>query len=432
MKRLVGRSRKTGARDLARNACFIALGPMILGACDSSERMDDRVVRTDSAGVTTVHYSSLPSLEESRIAISPEPDLIIGHEGTEPAYEFFRIAGVARVADGSLVIADEGSLQLRVFNSEGRFVRSTGEQGDGPGEFRTMGGFWVTGGDSLVVWDGAAHRLTLLSPRGEFVRVARMAETSFTEFLTPTPKGVLRDGRVVAVFPSPPRPSGGMPQRQPQLLAFTTLDDDQWDSVRVIAGPEQLIEAVGDGISMTAHTFGAYPFAAAAASSVAVVDAAEFRIELYDTDGRLSAIISASLPDIAVTSEVLDAHIERSLEQWPPGMSDQARESFRQRVRNGPRASVLPKIRAVVVDAEDRIWVERFDLPGSRTSRWEVFERDGTWVGRIGMPEGFARGTAAVNAPGFFADSERVAGVWVDPETGVETVRVYRIQETER
>jgi hypothetical protein len=101
-------------------------------------------------------------------------------------------------------------------------------------------------------------------------------------------------------------------------------------------------------------------------------------------------------------------------------------------MRSAPLASVLPKIRAVLVDDEDRIWVERFDEPGSHTSRWEVFERDGTWIGRIGMPDGFARGSAGTGGPVFFGASEQVGGVWLNPDTGVETVRVYRIRQRTR
>jgi hypothetical protein len=45
------------------------------------------------------------------------------------------------------------------------------------------------------------------------------------------------------------------------------------------------------------------------------------------------------------------------------------------------------------------------------------------------MPERFARGRRASWAPGFSVAAGRLAGVWTDPVTGVETVRVYRVIE---
>jgi hypothetical protein len=435
MKRRLARSRVTDARNAARIACLTALTAVTVGACADSEKVDDRAIWTDSAGVTMVHYPSLPSLEEGRIVLSPEPELIIGHEGAEPAYEFFRIVGVAHLIDGTLVIANAGTVQLRFFDSDGQFLRSIGQRGEGPGEFMNMRGLWLTGGDSLAVWDGGSS-LSLFSPDGEFVRSARIAGTPFTGFRQQFfVRGVLRDGRVVGFLPSIPPPPGGEPHRAADLLAFKAFDDAQWDSVQVTPGHESFSETVPenpDRISLMSTTLGAYSFAAAAGSTVALVDAADFRIELYDPDGRLSTVISAALPDIPVTARLLDAHIESAIELFPPGTSDQAREAFRERIRNAPLASVLPKVRTVFVDSEDRIWVERFGEPGSHTSRWEVFERDGTWIGRIEMPDGFARGITPTVAPGFSVASERVSGVWLDPETKLETVRVYRIYEQGR
>lgn len=406
----------SGASDAARIACLMALIAMTMGACAGLDEVDDRAIRTDSAGVTIVHYPSLPSLEESRIALSPEPDLIIGREGAEPAYEFFRIRGVARLADGSLVVADRGSVQLRFFNSEGRFLRSSGREGEGPGEFRSMGGMWVMGGDSLVVWN-AQRSYSVFSPEGEFVRTAHFTGSPFTGFRQQYfPKGVLSDGRVLLLLP-------GLwgegwpttPQRYSELLAFRALDDEQWDSLRVTKGPEMFFEP--DPTNPNAAfprvtTFSTAHFSSATGSTVAVVvDAAEFHIELYESNGRLFSIVSAALPDVPVTTAMVEAFIE------------ERSEADRERIRNAPRASVLPKIQEVFVDSEDRIWVERFAEPQSHTSRWEVFERDGTWIGRIEMPNGFAR------VSGFYVNSEQVTGVWVDPETGVETVRVYGIHD---
>ena len=73
--------------------------------------------------------------------------------------------------------------------------------------------------------------------------------------------------------------------------------------------------------------------------------------------------------------------------------------------------------------------MERYDVPARGPSRWEVFDRDGTWIGRMEMPEGLVRGMRAELAPSLSIASGRLAGVWTDPDTGVETVRVYRVIE---
>jgi hypothetical protein len=224
-------SHPTGVHFAARSACLMVLSAsaIVLGACTDAEALDDQAFRTDSASVSIIHYSSLPPLEASRIALSPEPDLIIGREGGEPEYEFFRIAGVTRLADGSIVVANAGTAQLRFFDSDGRFLKSIGRRGTGPGEFRNMRGLWVIRGDSLVVWDGGPG-LGLFSPGGEYVRTARTADAPFDGFGRQyPPTGVLREGRVVGSLMSTSMPTG-QTLRSPQLLASMALGGEQWDS----------------------------------------------------------------------------------------------------------------------------------------------------------------------------------------------------------
>lgn len=68
--------------------------------------------------------------------VSAEPVLRIGSiDGTSPSL-FDGIAGVTRLSDGTIVVLDTGSAQLRYFSASGEHVRSVGREGRGPGEMR--------------------------------------------------------------------------------------------------------------------------------------------------------------------------------------------------------------------------------------------------------------------------------------------------------
>jgi hypothetical protein len=172
MRHKVTRARQAGLCRKIGVGSVLALSAGAVGACADST-LDDLPIRTDSAGVSIVHYPSLPSVENSRLAIADEPELTLGHERGEPAYEFFTIAGVVRLGDGSLVVANAGTMELRVFSPDGRFLGAFGGRGEGPGELSFMRGLWITGGDSLVVWDGQS-KFNLFSPSGEFVRTGAL------------------------------------------------------------------------------------------------------------------------------------------------------------------------------------------------------------------------------------------------------------------
>ncbi len=425
---------------MVRRGPFLALAllAVVSGGCEGAAPSDsDTAIRTDSAGIMLVEYPSLPPIEASRIAIEVEPDLVLGAGGAfaGPDHEFFRVFGVAQLRDRTLIVANQGSTELRFFGADGRFLRSAGREGDGPGEFRSVQGPWIIEGDTIVVWDNSHRRFQHFGPDGAFVRASSVIAAPFTEFSTQPPlvETVLGNGRAVVSLESPVRPTDGV-DRLPRLVALHRIDDGGWDSVRVVPGPERIIE-VRDGIlTGPGYHLGAYSVAAGAGATMAVADAARFRVELFDPDGRLHLILSASVPEVPVTPEVLEGQVQHLMAYRPAWAEGGRAAEFEEGIREAmltSHAPFLPAIRDLFVDADERIWVERYDVPASGPSRWEVFERDGTWVGRVEMPEGFARGSRAWFpwVPYFSVASGRLAGVWPDPDTGVETVRVYRVIE---
>ena len=407
---------------------------LVAGGCEPATP-PDTATRTDSAGVMLVEYPALPPMEESRIRIAAEPELVLGAGGalSGPDHDFFQITGVSQLRDGTLVVANQGSSQLRFYGADGEFVRSVGREGDGPGEFQQLANSWVTAGDTLVVLDRVVRRLQYFSPEGAFVRTTSIITAPFKAFslMPPHPQAVVADGRIVVFLASPWTPTAGLPERSPLLVALHRFDGGGWDSVRVVPGEERIIGVNSDGRTQgTSYQFSAYPVAAAAGATMVVADNAHLRVEVFDPDGHLTSVISASVPEVPVTADVIENLIGHMLD-WVPAPDPDAYSAMIRRAFLASHAPFLPAIRAVFVDADERIWVERYDVPASGPSRWEVFERDGTWIGRVEMPEGLARGLSdGRTAPGFSIVSGRLAGVWTDPATGVETVRVYRVIET--
>jgi hypothetical protein len=431
------------ASDPLRRAPVVLASALLAfasGGCETSNSPDigspDTAIRIDSAGVMLVKYPGLPPIEASRIAIADEPDLVLGDGGDVQGldHDFFQIAGVSQLRDGTLVVANSGSRELRFYGADGQLLRSVGRGGDGPGEFRGMQGLWIMAGDTVVVWDRTLSRLQHFSPEGDFVRSTPIVQTPFSagfSGLRPQPQAVLEDG-LVAVFVHSPHTATqrGVQERPPVLVALHRPGDGGWDSVQVVPGNGRILAMGDDGeLRSRDYYFPGYPVVAGAGTTLAVADAERFRVELFDPEGRLISVFSASVPEIPVTADVIEAQLKHMADQIPAGASDE----WFDRIRTAAfanHAPSLPKVWTVFVDADERVWVERYDVPGVRSSRWEVFARDGTWVGRVEVPEGFERGTYTGSfAPSFSVRSGRLAGAWKDPDTGVETVRIYRVIE---
>ena len=83
---------------------------------------------------------------------------------------FGRIMDVAWDGRNRILVADDLGPHVKVFESDGTYVRTIGREGDGPGEFSLPWQIAVDAGDSLYVWDAAQSRISVFSPDHDFIR----------------------------------------------------------------------------------------------------------------------------------------------------------------------------------------------------------------------------------------------------------------------
>jgi hypothetical protein len=82
---------------------------------------------------------------------------------------FGQIRGAFRMADGRVVVADGATLQLRVFDTAGRFLSSSAGKGSAPGQLLSMNFVRRLRGDTIAVVSGVST-LAMYAGSGEFVR----------------------------------------------------------------------------------------------------------------------------------------------------------------------------------------------------------------------------------------------------------------------
>jgi hypothetical protein len=105
------------------------------------------------------------------------PSLTIGGEESGPQ-SFSRVSGLVADASGRVYIADAGELAIRIFDRDGRFVRSVGRPGRGPGEFVDPTGLALVG-DELFVYDPEERRLSVFDTAGAIRRQHIIPVSSF-------------------------------------------------------------------------------------------------------------------------------------------------------------------------------------------------------------------------------------------------------------
>jgi hypothetical protein len=110
------------------------------------------------------------------VVVGDVASVTIGSENGPDHSLFAEVTAVATTSNGTVVLLDRKTQDLRLFTSQGRFLQRLGRKGQGPGEFRGPGVLLVTPRDEIWVTD-MQRRLTVFAPSPSGYRLARTAPT---------------------------------------------------------------------------------------------------------------------------------------------------------------------------------------------------------------------------------------------------------------
>jgi hypothetical protein len=381
------------------------------------------VVR-DSAGVV-IHEFPAGVLERSpSIRLADAPSVRIGVVAGAPEYQWTRPVAAARLSGGGFAVLEHVPAEVRVFDPSGRFLHRVGRGGDGPGEFRSPVGLAVLAGDTILVWDRGAQRLSWFSSEGTLEREQTLRE----------PGGIRRVRRVAL------SPSGTA-----LVLGATTTEEDlgnqgkvreTWQVMPVgqrgdvgrpvgaVLGTERVIEiqrsATGEvaSVNVQGRWWWGEGFAWASERGVWTADRLSFEARHFAPDEGLDRIVRIMAEDRPFTSALVDSLHRVELDRaHDPEIRDLWRADFE--AREYPQG--VPPVASVFGDAVGRVWIGLTEPPPERlpsgeltaVRRWAVFEADAT---------AGAGATMSLTALGVLVLPPRSHPLWADAE-GVLLVR---------
>lgn len=373
------------------------------------------VIRTDSAGVEIVETRRAAWGESEGWTVASEPDLEIGLLDGEEPFLFTQISGVVRFDDGTIVVGDSQTREIRYFDSTGRFLWAVGGPGGGPTEFRRgLYKTWRCGPDLVYAYDIYADLVLVWDREGQFLRRIKVVEP------VPPARGPYRlcctsSGGFVAV-------SWGDLSKVPTLepgedaMMYTQMAD-VWGfgadgKLEVEYGPWLSSERIRTRGGSTPHPFSRSVSFAEGGGVLYIGTGETFEILAYEGP-LLQRVLRGPSTGLVVPEGLLEAYQEADL--------DEDGEDDRRRVMlaDGAMPPQLPAYTDMLVSPSGHLWVKRFALPWETGApeRWGVFRPDGVFLGDIELPPRFRL---------TYVDDEAVVGVTWD-DLDVERVRVYRI-----
>lgn len=354
--------------------CSVTVAFAVQG-CETEEaqRARQATVR-DSAGVVVVENQDDPEGLE-RWAVDMSPALVIGADlEAAPDYQFASIRGALRTVDGVIVVADGDSDRslVREYRPDGRYVATWGREGEGPGEFKSIGGIHRLPPDSVIIWDSQLERLTVFGSGGSPGRTSRLQLGNFTLV------GATADGRLLFeeirtfVFQAGIQHADGY-----RRYDKTYRIHDRNAHPIAILGPFPGQE-YHNTVTSTALSFAQLPYSRETWAGVwgdrPVVGVSDtYEIRAYAADGSLRRIVRLDRPPIPTTEADRLAFLRANRP--------------RSNRTDVPAASHIPMFDEILGDELGCLWVRDYDMPGEGPVTWTVFDASGVAVAQLEVPD---------------------------------------------
>lgn len=108
-----------------------------------------------------------------------EEELSIGLEQGDEDYLFNKPQDVQVAEDGTIYVYDWGDTCIKVYDNQGKHLRTIGREGQGPGEFARYSTFALSPDGKIYIMDTGNFRLSILDGNGAFLNSFRLSGLYF-------------------------------------------------------------------------------------------------------------------------------------------------------------------------------------------------------------------------------------------------------------
>jgi hypothetical protein len=333
---------------------------------------DTLVVRADAGP-----DSGLELVEDSRIGSLDGP----------PETTFGYVSALVEAANGDVFVADGMATGVRVFDGAGSYLRDVGARGQGPGEFRQVDGMALTPEGDLAIWDYNSQRLSIFGPGGDFLWSFPVDVRVMLGGAGPALVVDAAGHYLVRTSVESPQQRSREPREREAIYAWLRYSRDG-----------EFVDSLIPPRRRPSGTLNAFKHETASALSPLgyVVSGRndEYALHRPLADGRIVRIERAYSP-VPLQGDERDqwnAHLVEWEARWRIDLPELPRDK--------------PPWRALLVDADGRIWVERYtraehhpDLVTAAASfgwpnvNWvepvvyDLFDPRGSFIGSVTLPD---------------------------------------------
>jgi len=335
-------------------------------------------------------------------------------DASMPEYTFFEsVIDVACDSDGCVYACDYRANNIKIFDSSGKYIKTIGRKGQGPGEFNMPYKIAVSD-DRLIVWDLGNRRLCALSPDGEFLKSIPISIGERPRKIGALPSGDM----VIAVekvhYREPDKP-------QDYFIEIYSPDLERKKTVYTQQIWRNKYTRKGRALANIIQPFSPLIYWDVSPTGKIVVGYPKnYEIKIYDSDkGKISSFIHSYKP-IKITDKDKKRFFA-SVGMLSASVKKQGADDFI--IKNTEFPKYKPAFKHIKVDSDGNILVmSHRKNPDEEHKFFDAFDSQGNFLGNVQI---IGKGTFPYNAV------MREGAFWqrkVDKE-GFSKIVKYRISE---
>ena len=365
------------------------------------QKSDSNAIVEVIDGVEYIHNTETPIYPEKTVTFVE--DLSIGGEGEDGNNILFMPLRFDIDDNGNICISEQQDQVIKVFSSDGKYVKTIGAKGSGPGEFQTMTSLAFTKDGKLVVTDRTTKRTSLFDSSGKFLRSFKWHKDYFNFILIKNSSYILGE-----------RAYSGTIRFGFFYVKEIDFDGNEIRSFDEFKMPESLIIRREGGTHYTGLPV--------APRSIFTGDKVKdlfyhclnnkYIIEVYDSSGRLFRKINRPYKPVPFTKK--DADEYRARYDYSGGSKA---------IKKAVRDMKMPKVKNVVsrmhVDDESNLWIRTNEVKEEEDktlTAYDIFDSDGFYYAKIWTPV----------LPSLFKDG-KMYRMHIDQDTGYRSIKRYKV-----
>jgi hypothetical protein len=356
----------------------------LVSACGGESGTATWTVSLDTVG-GRIRVINTPPVAGARVTVVGDEELRIGTSEEGGAASFGMVRTIAALPDGRIAVADAQAEEVRLFDRDGRHLRTFGGKGAGPGELQGMQGVYLDHEGCLRVPEQQNGRISIFDPDSGFVGSYPLQLFSYS-FAGPWEAAIDSTGRTLVASSGQFGPGRFWNMLRVYDAEMVQLDSvpyyDYTDDTRRDDYPGTWLISMGRGQLHVPVPFYAQRKETLASTGefwTSVDGRAELEIVRWTPPGDTTLVLYSRRPPVSVTAAARDSALAEVAARLSGRMGSTPR------LDPAKVPPFKPPVHGLSLDDRSRLWV-RLTGEGTQPTVYDIFDHDGRHAETVSLP----------------------------------------------